>query len=78
MMRGLGIDLIPMQPRHEREVVLEAAGEGLHELGILERRVAFDEAREDLRGAFTADEGFEHRPGRNTGEVRDHGGERDP
>src|SRR4051812_8950621 len=54
---GLNVDLVRMQPGHQPVVVLDAAGEGSHELRDLGPERAFGQTRQDLRILFAALQG---------------------
>ena len=70
---GVVVDQVQMELSQEPVVLAEPAGEGLGEFGDLGPHAAFGQISQHYRVTLALDQGFEHGPPRNPGDV---GGDR--
>src|SRR3954469_482746 len=70
--RGARVDAVQHRPSQEGVVLTEAAGECLCQQCAFAPHPGQGEISQCLRVAFPADQRFQHRPGRLTGQVRHH------
>jgi hypothetical protein len=76
-LRAQGVDLIEQHLGELCVVGVEAAGQGLHERGVLHAHAPARETREQLGVALACDQGLDHRPAGDAEDVGRHARELD-
>jgi hypothetical protein len=74
---GQRVEVVQQQPSQFRVVVVEAAGQRLHQGGALAAHPSFGELGQHLGVALPDEQGFQHGPTRATHDVGGHGGQLD-
>jgi hypothetical protein len=74
-LRGQRVDVVQQHPGQFRVVVVEAAGQRLHQGGALAAHPSFGELGKHLGVALPDDQGLQHGPTRDANDVGGHGGQ---
>jgi hypothetical protein len=72
-----GVDLVQQHPRQLCVMIVEAAGEGLHQGGVLDAEPSSGQLGQHLRIALAGDQRLQHGPARDAEDVGGHRGKLD-